>query len=36
MRELWVASAHLLEDRLEHLRLLLYYLSQLLELRIVA
>ena len=36
LSKLWVAGAKLLEDRFEHLRLLVYKLSQLLELRVVA
>jgi hypothetical protein len=34
--KLWVPSADLLQDRFEHLRLLLHNLTQLLELRIIS
>jgi hypothetical protein len=36
LRQLWVTSAHLLEDRFEHLGLLLHDLAKLLELGVVA
>jgi hypothetical protein len=34
--KLWISSADLLQNRLEHLRVLLYNLSELLELRVIS